>query len=291
MSGRGMTFVFALVLLVLVGSATVFRITEIERAVLLRFGEIVQEDLQPGLHLKIPFVDEVRRFDGRVLTVDSVPERFFTSQQQQLIVDSYAKFRVSNVGNYYRVTGGDEVIARQRLTARINDGLRNEFSNRTLQEVVSGERDELMTQLTQDLNESMSEVLGVEVLDVRVQRIDLPVEISEAIYNRMRSDREKEARQRRSEGLEESEKIRADADRQQVLIEAEAYRQAEEVRGEGDALAASIYAQAYGQDSEFYSFLRSLQAYGNTFGGGGDIMLIEPDSEFFRYLKNSNGNN
>lgn len=291
MSGRGMTFVFALVLLVLVGSATVFRITEIERAVLLRFGEIVQEDLQPGLHLKIPFVDEVRRFDGRVLTVDSVPERFFTSQQQQLIVDSYAKFRVSNVGNYYRVTGGDEVIARQRLTARINDGLRNEFSNRTLQEVVSGERDELMTKLTQDLNESMSEVLGVEVLDVRVQRIDLPEEISEAIYNRMRSDREKEARQRRSEGLEESEKIRADADRQQVLIEAEAYRQAEEVRGEGDALAASIYAQAYGQDSEFYSFLRSLQAYGNTFGGGGDIMLIEPDSEFFRYLKNSNGNN
>ena len=289
MSNKAIGFVVSLVVLVLIGSTTIYRITEIERAVLLRFGEIVGEDIQPGLHFKIPLIDEVRRFDGRVLNVDSVPERFFTSEQEQLIVDSYAKFRVSNVGNYYRVTGGDQDIAVARLTARINDGLRNEFSNRTLQEVVSGERDELMEQLTEDLNVSMSEVLGVEVLDVRVQRIDLPVEISEAIYNRMRSDREKEARQSRSEGLEEAEKIEADADRQQVLIEADAYRLAEEIRGEGDAAAASIYAEAYGRDPEFYSFLRSLQAYGNTFGGGGDIMLIEPDSDFFRYLKNSEG--
>ncbi len=291
MNSRGMTFVFALVILALVGSATLFRITEIERAVLLRFGEIVREDIQPGLHWKIPFVDEVRRFDGRVLTVETDDARFFTSEQEQLIVDSYTKFRVSDVGNYYRVTGGDANTAGQRLTARINDGLRNEFSNRTLQQVVSGERDELMSQLTEELNLSMSEVLGVEVLDVRVQRIDLPEEISGTIYNRMRSDRQKEAQQFRSEGLEEAEKIQADADRQQVLIEAEAYREAEEIRGEGDAQAASIYAEAYGADSEFYSFLRSLQAYGNTFSAGGDIMVIEPDSEFFRYLKNSNGNN
>lgn len=291
MNSRGMTFVIALVVLALVGSATLFRITEIERAVLLRFGEIVREDIQPGLHWKIPFVDEVRRFDGRVLTVETDDARFFTSEQEQLIVDSYTKFRVSNVGNYYRVTGGDANTAGLRLTARINDGLRNEFSNRTLQEVVSGERDELMSQLTEELNLSMSEVLGVEVLDVRVQRIDLPEEISGTIYNRMRSDREKEAQQFRSEGLEEAEKIQADADRQQVLIEAEAYREAEQIRGEGDAQAAAIYADAYGEDPEFYSFLRSLQAYGNTFGGGGDIMLIEPDSEFFRYLKNSDGNN
>jgi len=289
MTGKGMSFIVLLGLLVLIASSTIYRITELERGVLLRFGEIVQEDLQPGLHLKIPLVDEVRRFDSRVLTVDSAPERFFTSEQEQLIVDSYAKFRVSNVGNYYRVSGGDEEIARQRLTARINDGLRNEFSVRTLQEVVSGERDQLMDQLTADLNQSMSEVLGVEVLDVRVQRIDLPDEISEAIYNRMRSDREKEARQARSEGLEESEKIRADADRQQVLIEAEAYRLAEEIRGEGDAQAAAVYAEAYGRNTEFYSFWRSLQAYGNTFGSGNDIMLLEPDSEFFRYLKDSSG--
>ncbi len=287
MNGKSMGFIVVAIVVILIGSATLFRITEMERAVLLRFGEIVQEDLQPGLHLKIPLVDEVRRFDSRVLTVDSAPQRFFTSGQEQLIVDSYAKYRVSNVGNYYRVTGGDEAVARQRLAARINDGLRNEFSIRTLQEVVSGERDQLMDQLTLELNQSMSEVLGVEVLDVRVQRIDLPDEISEAIYNRMRSDREKIARQARSEGLEEAEKIRADADRQQVLIEAEAYRQAEEIRGEGDAQAAAIYAEAYGADPEFYAFLRSLQAYGNTFGGGGDIMLIEPDSEFFRYLKSS----
>ena len=291
MSNKGIGFIVGLVVLVLVGSTTIYRITEVERAVLLRFGEIVGEDIQPGLHFKVPLIDEVRRFDGRVLNVDSVPERFFTSEQEQLIVDSYAKFRVSNVGNYYRVTGGDEDIAVARLTARINDGLRNEFSNRTLQQVVSGERDELMMQLTEDLNMTMDEVLGVEVLDVRVQRIDLPQEISEAIYNRMRSDREKEAREARSEGLEESEKIRADADRQQVLIEAEAYKLAEEIRGEGDAQAASVYAGAYGQDTEFYSFLRSLQAYGNTFGGGGDIMLVEPDSDFFRYLKNSEGSN
>lgn len=291
MSSKALTFIVSLLVLALVAVTTIYRITEVERGVLLRFGEIVQEDIQPGLHIKIPLIDEVRRFDGRVLNVDADPERFFTSEQEQLIVDSYAKFRVSNVGNYYRVTGGDEDIAVARLTARINDGLRNEFSNRTLQQVVSGERDELMAQLTEDLNESMDEVLGVEVLDVRVQRIDLPQEISEAIYNRMRSDREKEAREARSEGLEESEKIRADADRQQVLIEADAYRLAEEIRGEGDAQAAAIYAEAYGRDSEFYSFLRSLQAYGNTFGGGSDILLVEPDSEFFRYLKDSEGGN
>ena len=274
MSSRGITFVFGLVILALVGSATLFRITEIERAVLLRFGEIVREDIQPGLHWKIPFVDEVRRFDGRVLTVETDDARFFTSEQEQLIVDSYTKFRVSDVGNYYRVTGGDANTAGQRLTARINDGLRNEFSNRTLQQVVSGERDELMSQLTEELNLSMSEVLGVEVLDVRVQRIDLPEEISGTIYNRMRSDRQKEAQQFRSEGLEEAEKIQADADRQQVLIEAEAYREAEEIRGEGDAQAALIYAESYGADSEFYSFLRSLQAYGNTFSAGGDIICL-----------------
>ncbi len=291
MNNRGMIFVFTLVLVVLIGSSTIFRITEIERAVLLRFGEIVSEDIQPGLHFKIPFVDEVRRFDGRVLTVETDDARFFTSEQEQLIVDSYTKFRVSNVGNYYRVTGGDANTAGLRLTARINDGLRNEFSNRTLQQVVSGERDELMRQLTEELNLTMDEVLGVEVLDVRVQRIDLPEEISGTIYNRMRSDREKEAQQFRSEGLEEAEKIQADADRQQVLIEAEAYKLAEEIRGEGDAQAAAIYAGAYGQNPEFYSFIRSLQAYGNTFGGGGDIMVLEPDSEFFRYLKDSEGGN
>ena len=287
MNARIFPVVIILALLVVVGSGAVYRITEIERAVLLRFGEIVAEDVQPGLHFKIPLVDEVRRFDSRVLTVDATPERFFTSEQKQLIVDSYAKFRVSNAGNFYRATGGNEDVARQRLAARINDGLRNEFSARTQAEVVSGERDLLMDSLTRYLNETMSEVLGVEVLDVRVQRIDLPSEISDAVYNRMRAEREKIARETRSEGGEESEKIRADADRQQVLIEAEAFRQAEVIRGEGDAQAAAIYAEAFNQDREFYSFMRSLQAYKNTFSGSGDLLLIGPDSDFFRYLKDS----
>ena len=166
MSSKALTFIVSLLVVALVGVLTVYRITEVERGVLLRFGEIVQEDIQPGLHLKIPLIDEVRRFDGRVLNVDADPERFFTSEQEQLIVDSYAKFRVSNVGNYYRVTGGDEDIAVARLTARINDGLRNEFSNRTLQQVVSGERDELMAQLTEDLNLSMDEVLGLSLIHI-----------------------------------------------------------------------------------------------------------------------------
>lgn len=289
MNGRLIPVVIVLALAVVLASGALYRVTEIERAVLLRFGELVQEDIPPGLHFKIPFVDTVRKFDGRVLTVDSPPERYFTSEQKVLIVDSYAKFRVSDVGQYYRTTGGDESVARQRLAARINDGLRNEFSTRSQQEVVSGERDQLMNRLTAQLNESMSEVLGVVVLDVRVRTINLPEDISEAVFNRMRADREKEARETRSEGQEEAEKIRADADRQRVLIAAEAFRQSEIVRGEGDAQAASIYADAYNRDPEFYSFLRSLQAYRNTFSGSGDLMLIGPDSEFFRYLKDAQG--
>ena len=291
MNNKLIPLVIVLALGLVLASGALYRVTEIERAVLLRFGELVQEDIPPGLHFKIPFVDAVRKFDGRVLTVDSPPERYFTSGQKVLIVDSYAKFRVEDVGQYYRTTGGDETVARQRLAARINDGLRNQFSTRTQQEVVSGERDQLMNLLTNELNESMSEVLGVRVLDVRVRTINLPEDISEAVFNRMRAEREKEARETRSEGQEEAEKIRADADRQRVLIAAEAFRQSEIVRGEGDAQAASIYAEAYNQDREFYSFMRSLQAYRSTFANSGDLMLIGPDSEFFRYLKDAQGGN
>ena len=291
MNNKLIPLVIVLALGLVLASGALYRVTEIERAVLLRFGELVQEDIPPGLHFKIPFVDAVRKFDGRVLTVDSPPERYFTSGQKVLIVDSYAKFRVEDVGQYYRTTGGDETVARQRLAARINDGLRNQFSTRTQQEVVSGERDQLMNLLTNELNESMSEVLGVRVLDVRVRTINLPEDISEAVFNRMRAEREKEARETRSEGQEEAEKIRADADRQRVLIAAEAFRQSEIIRGEGDAQAASIYAEAYNQDREVYSFMRSLQAYRSTFANSGDLMLIGSDSEFFRYLKDAQGGN
>jgi len=278
-----------LLIIVLLASATLFRVNEKQKAVQLRFGALVSEDLQPGLHFKWPFVDDVRIFDARVLTVDANPESFYTIQKKRLIVDSYVKYRISDVGNYYRATGGDELTAESRIAARANDGLRNEFGTRTLNEVVSGERDSLMAKLTGELNETISQTLGVEILDVRVKRIDLPDEISDDVYNRMRAEREKLAREFRSQGEEEATKIRADADRQRVLTQAEAYRESEEIRGQGDAEAASIYASAYSKDPEFYSFVRSLEAYKQSFGSSGDMLLIEPDSDFFRYLKDANG--
>ncbi len=275
----------------IVGSLSLYRVTEIERAVHLRFGAMVEEDVPPGLHFKIPLIDAVRKFDARVLTVDSQPDRFLTEQGRVLIVDSYAKFRVSDAGTFYRATGGNVNTARDRLAVRINDGLRTQFGNRSQQDVVSGERDLLMETLTNQLNETLSEVLGVEVLDVRIQRIDLPAEISDAVYARMRAEREALARQARSEGQEQAERIRADADRQVTLIEAEAYRQAEELRGAGDAEAATIYAAAYNKDPEFYNFMRSLSAYEAAFGSAGNFMVLEPDSDFFRYLRSSDGEN
>lgn len=281
--------IIGLVVIALLASVTLYRVNEKERAVQLRFGALISDDIQPGLHWKIPFVDDIRKFDARVLTVDAAPESFYTVQKKRLIVDSYAKYRVSDVGTYYRATGGDEFTARNRLAARVNDGLRNEFGTRTLNEVVSGERDVLMEKLTQELNISVRESLGIEVLDVRVKRIDLPAEISGDVYRRMRAEREKLAREFRSQGEEEATKIRADADRQKVLIEAEAYRESEEIRGQGDAEAASVYAEAYNQDPEFFAFTRSLEAYKQSFGTREDLLLIEPDSDFFRYLKQPQG--
>ncbi len=291
MNTRQSSILIVVLIALILGSLSIYRVTELERAVHLRFGAMVQEDVGPGLHFKIPFVDTVRKFDARVLDVDSQPERFFTMQRRVLIVDSYAKYRVTNAGTFYRVTGGDISVARDRLAARINDGLRTQFGIRSQQDVVSGERDMLMETLTTQLNESLGDVLGVEVLDVRIQRIDLPAEISEAVYSRMRAEREALARQARSEGQEQAERIRADADRQVTLLEADAYRQAEEIRGDGDAQAAAIYASAYNKDAEFYNFMRSLAAYQAACSSRSDIMVLEPDSDFFRYLRSSSGQN
>ena len=274
-------------IVIFLGSNILFIVSEKEAAVRLRFGKLVDEEIVPGLHFKLPFVEEVRKFDARVRTVDARVEDFFTIENKRLLVDSFAKFRIADVGNYYRTTGGDETVARDRLAARVNDGLRNAFGVRTQQEVVSGERDILMQELTEELNLTVAETLGVEVLDVRVKRIDLPEDIRDDVFRRMRADREKLARELRSEGQEEAIKIQADADRQQVLIEADAYRDSEEIRGEGDASAAAIYADAYNRDPEFYSFMRSLNAYQSTFGSSGDLLVIEPDSDFFKYLKQS----
>ncbi len=274
---------------ILLGLDSIYVVKEIERAVVLRFGALVETNVEPGLHFKLPLADNVRKFDGRALTVDANPESFFTVQQKRLKVDSFAKWRIADVDTYYKSTGGDERVAADRLAARINDGLRNQFGTRTLHEVVSGERDQLMKDLTDKLNADVKESLGVEVVDVRVKRIDLPEDVSHSVFSRMAAEREKEAREYRSKGKEEAEKIRADADRQITIIAAEAYREAEQIKGDGDAVAAATYADAYNKDAEFYSFTRSLKPYRSSFSSKDDLMVVDPKGDFFRYLKSSGG--
>lgn len=290
MNAKSMVLLVVLVAGLILASMSLFVVSEKERAVVLRFGALQQADVPAGLHFKAPFLDTVKRFDGRILTVDAAPESFFTVQQKRLEVDSFAKWRISDVTRYYRSTGGDERVAASRLASRINDGLRNEFGKRTLHEVVSGERDQLMADITASLNESVHEELGIDIVDVRVKRVNLPVEVSRSVFERMAAERTEEATEYRSFGREESEKIRADADRQTTIITAEAYREAEKVRGKGDAEAAAIYANAYTADPEFYAFTRSLKAYENSFSNKQDLMLVAPDSEFFRFLKSNDAN-
>lgn len=271
-----------------IAQSTLYVVSEFERGVKLQFGRLIEADIQPGLHVKIPFVDDVRIFDARILTVDAQPASFFTIEKKRLIVDSYAKWRISNVETYYKATGGVESVAHNRLANRVNNGLRNQFGTRTLHEVVSGERDLLMKNITDDLNRSVLDSLGIEVVDVRVKRIDLPQEVSSQVFRRMTAEREKEARELRSTGKERAEKIRASADRERTIELANAYKDAEGMRGQGDAQAAGIYADAYQQDPEFYSFVRSLNAYKVAFANKGDIMLLDPDSDFFKYLNKQN---
>lgn len=274
-----------LVIIVGIGN-TIYVISEIERGVKTRFGEIIEVDISPGLHVKMPFVDVVRRFDARILTVDAEPASFFTIEKKRLIVDSYAKWKIANVETYYKATNGLERTAANRLAKRVNDGLRNQFGSRTLREVVSGERDLLMKNITQNLNSSVRDELGIEIVDIRVKRIDLPPEVSNQVFRRMTAERDKEAQELRSTGKEKAERIRASADRERTIELANAYRDSELIRGEGDAEAASVYAEAYQQDPEFYAFIRSLNAYKSAFSNKGDILLVEPDSDFFKYLNN-----
>jgi membrane protease subunit HflC len=276
-------------LLMVLASSTLYVVSETERGVKLRFGRLIEADIQPGLHVKMPFADDVRLFDARILTVDAQPASFFTIEKKRLIVDSYAKWRIANVETYYKATGGVETVARNRLANRVNNGLRNQFGTRTLHEVVSGERDALMEDITSDLNASVLGSLGIEVVDVRVKRIDLPQEVSSQVFRRMTAEREKEATELRSTGKEKAERIRASADRERTIELANAYRDAEQLRGTGDAEAAGIYATAYQQDPEFYSFVRSLNAYKNSFSNKGDVMLVAPDSDFFKYLQSQDG--
>jgi membrane protease subunit HflC len=289
MSNKTVFSILAALILVIIASGSLYIVNQYERAVVLRFGALEQNDVQPGIHVKMPFMDRVRRFDGRLLTADMSPESFYTIENKRLVVDSYIKWRIKDVGTYYRTTGGDERLAADRLGQRVADGLRNQFGRRTLHDVVSGQRDELMAELKTTLNETANSLLGIEVVDIRVKRIDFPPELSQSVFARMAADREKEAREYRAQGKEQSEVIRADADRKKVVLEANAYRDAERLRGDGDAKAAAIYAAAYNKDPEFYAFMRSLSAYRKSFSGKDDLIVVDPKSDFFRYLKDPQG--
>tara|TARA_R110001606_G_scaffold327661_4_gene474638 strand:+ start:559 stop:1425 length:867 start_codon:yes stop_codon:yes gene_type:complete len=274
-------------LLFVAGSDAVYIVKQTERAILLRFGQIVEADIAPGLHFKMPWVNTVRKFDGRVLTVTADAQRYLTLEQKALVVDSFAKWRIVDVEKYYTSSSGEESRTSNLLQQRINDGLRNKFGERDLQEVVSGQRDLLMEELTRELNLSTAEEYGIEVIDVRVKQIELPLDVRASVYERMTSERQREAQQLRSRGNELAIGIEADADRQEAVLLVEAYRDSETIRGEGDAQAAATYANAYSKNEEFYAFTRSINSYQESFSNKGDILLVDPDSEYFKYLRAS----
>lgn len=295
----------ALLLVVIVASKSLYIVQQTERAVKLQFGEVVDSDVKAGLHMLIPFVNKVRKFDGRVLTLDSRSQAFLTSEKKRLIVDSFVKWQIVDVEKYYTAASGDEFRATDLISVRVETQLRNQFGQRTLNEVVSGEREKLMEDVRLWLNDptearkfspdadadaadlvGIAESIGVRILDVRIKKIELPPEVSSSVYERMRTERERLARELRSRGKEVAEGIRADADRERTILLAQAYKTAETSRGIGDATASATYADAFNADPEFYKFTRSLKAYEESFTGNGDVMLLKPDSEFFDYFSN-----
>ncbi len=289
MSDNNKLFALVLVVVVIVaGIGSVFTVSEKERAIKFRFGEIIQDDYKPGIHGKLPFIESVRKFDARILTLDAEPEEYLTSEKKNVIVDSYVKWRIDDLRRYFTATGGDTINANQRLAQIIKNGLRDEFGKRTIQEVISGERAQIMDLLTVQANKQVKE-LGIQVSDVRIIRIEYAAAISSSVYQRMEAERQRVAKDLRSRGAEAAEKIRADADRQRTVILAEAYRDAERIRGEGDAIAADTYAKAFSRNPEFYSFYRSLTAYKTSFGDRSDVIVLKPDSDFFKYFNNARG--
>lgn len=287
MGSRNVSALTVVLFILFVVNSAFFTVSATERAVMLRFGEVVEADLKPGLHFKIPFVHEVRRFDARLQVSDAERTEFLTKESKFLIIDAYVMWRVDDVKRFFTATGGDIKQAESRLLPLVRDGLKNRVSERTVKEVVSGQREQLMIDLTKAANTVASREFGIQVIDVRVKRVDFPGSTLESIYNRMRTEREREAREHRSQGTEISDRIKSEADRQQRVILAEAYRQAETLRGEGDAEAAAISRKAFGQDAEFYKFYRSMQVYRNTFNKPSDVMVLKGDSEFLRYMHKS----
>jgi membrane protease subunit HflC len=277
--------IVGVVVVLIVATLSLFVVDQRQNAIVFRLGEVVDVKREPGLYLKIPLLDNVRFFDTRILTIDSAePERFLTSEKKNVLVDLFVKWRIIDVRNYYVSVGGDEARARTRLLQTINDSLRAEFGNRTVHEVVSGERDKIMELMRQRANEDASKI-GVQVLDVRMKRVDLPQEVSESVYRRMEAERKRVANELRSTGSAESEKIRADADRQREVILAQAYRDAQKIKGDGDAKATATYAGATQTNPEFYAFYRSMEAYRQSFKSKNDVLVLEPNSEFFKYLR------
>lgn len=279
-------FVLIIAVILLVVSQSVFTVDERELAIKFRFGEIVGSDFAPGLHFKVPFVNNVEKYPKRILTLSNPQELFLTFEKKNLYVDFFVKWRIVNIDNYYNATRGDELVAKQRLLEQVKDGIRSEFAKRTVPEVVTAERRELMADMMKGVREN-AKTLGIEVVDVRVKRIEFSEEVSDSVYRRMRQERARVASELRAEGAEAAEQIRADAERKRTVLLAEAYRDAEIIRGKGDAQAAEIYAAAYSKNSEFYAFYRSISAYRRSLGSSGDLLVIAPDGEFFRYLNNS----
>jgi membrane protease subunit HflC len=276
--------------LVFVVLNSLFTVTETEYAIKFQLGRVVRADYEPGLHVKAPFINNVRKFDSRILTLDTQPEHMITSEQKFVNVDSFIKWRIIDVAQFYISTQGNERNALNRLDSIIKDRIRNQIASRTLAEVVSEQRVSTMQDIQARANEAAQE-FGIEIVDVRIKAVELPEDVRESVFRRMAADRQKEANRYRFEGREEAERIRADADRQVQVILAEAERDGQTLRGEGDAIATGTYARAYSQDEEFYAFYRSLQAYGNSFGGSQDVMVIDPKSSFFDYFNSDQPRN
>ena len=285
-----MTVIVTALIVFLAGLMCVFTVKETELALKLRFGKVVDAKFEPGLHFKLPVYHTIRKFDKRIQTLDAEPEHFLTSEKKNLIVDSFVKWKIINVETYYIAVGGILISAKQRLAETIADGLRSEFGKRTIKEVVSGDRAEIMDIITSEAGKR-AEQFGIEIIDVRIKRIELPKEVSESVYRRMEAERERDAKKLRSQGEAAAVQIRANADRKSVEVTAKAERDAEQTRGEGDAEAINTYAMAYNQNPEFYALYRSLNAYKTTFSNRSDILVIQPDSDFFNYFKQLNGSN
>jgi len=284
MMGKNMMWIVLLVIVAAVGSSAVYYVDEREKAIVFQFGEIVRSNDEPGFHFKTPLINNVKYFDSRVQTMDSDPELYLTRAKKNLVVDSFVKWRITDAANYYTRLGGLASNARNRLAQRVNDALRREFGNRSVQQVISGDRVEIMDVVRKTTDEEITS-LGIEVLDVRLKRVDLDPDISERVYQRMEAERSRVAKDLRARGAEAAERITANADRQRAIILAEAKQKAQEIKGQGDAEATGIYAAAFDRDREFYRLYRSLNAYRTTFSSPDNLLVIKPDSEFFSYFK------